>query len=360
VRTHISFRTFSTIGNSDLLDALKFFIEFDNVFCGDGVEQLEIEILLSVKKPVSHLSDLYLEFQEALPSKPKVKFFRSTKKLKITYLSEVDGANYDSYSTRDNRIRYKETNIELQASINEYRDETSNWNYPERHYEFTVFVQEFQRLFRQLESTLKEKYNFDCQPLLSKLERLQDSLPLDEETLAEMIRISNAAKYASPEVPAQITIFHSTVLPTLIPVNRFQSKTQYVGVTSAGNQFWGQIINIFKPSLEEPKNIAKHYYIVLHTFRCDGTHIRTINEEIQQSGQDELVVMTNAKKSLTKLLSTLGEVEYKNIAIRLFQTTIAGSPCGLVDTSTEEFGDSVTMKPAGLIFCPPWDGSFDT
>lgn len=360
MRTHIGFKTYSTFGNGDFLDALKYFIGFDSLFCGNTVEQLEIEILLSMIKPVSHLSERYKEFQKALPSRPKVKLFRSSKKLKISYLSSLDGANYDSYSSKEPRIKYKEPDKELQASIDEYLEETSNWHYPERHCEFTVFFKEFQQLFKQLHAMLKEKYDFDCQPLLNKLESLHDSLPKDEASLEELIRVSIAAKYAAPEVPAPMAIFHANPLPPVFPVNRYQSKTRYIGITKTGEQFWGQIIDIRKPSLDEPKTLTQNYFSVVHKFQADGTHIDTIAEGIGYNGQDDSLVLVNAKRRLNELLSALGEVKYQNIAIRLFETTIADSLCGLVDTSTEEWGDSVTMKPTGLIFSPPWDGSFDT
>ncbi|MDP3506498.1 MAG: hypothetical protein Q8T09_00780 [Candidatus Melainabacteria bacterium] len=321
---------------------------------------MEIEILLSMIKPIRHLADLYKGFQESLPSRPKVKLFRSSKKLKISYLSSINGTNYDSYSSREHRIRYKEFDIELQASIDEYLEETSNWHYPERHYEFTVFFKEFQHLFKQLDSTLKKKYDFDCQPLINKLESLQDSLPKDEASLAELIRVSIAAKYAAPEVPVPMVLVHATPLPSVFPVNRYQSKTRYIGVTKTGEQFWGQIIVIYRASLEQQKTATQHYFSVVHKFQSDGTHIDTIAEEIEHNDQDESLIMANAKRRLNELLSSLGDVDYQDIAIRLFETTIAGSLCGLIDTSTEELGDTVTMKPAGLIFSPPWDGSFDT
>lgn len=360
MRTVIGFKTYSTFGNSDLLDALKYFIGFDNVIYDDSVEQLEIEILLSLIKPVRHLADRFEEFQGALPARPRVKFFRSTKKLRISYLSSLDGANYDSYSSREPRIRYKEPDIELQASIDKYLEETSNWHYPERHYEFTIFFKEFQQLFNNLYSVLKKKYDFDCKPLLIRFESLQDALPSDEASLAELIRQSNAVKYEAPEVPVPRAIFHKNVLPPVFPVNRYQSKTRYIGATKNGELFWGQIIRICKTSLEQPKALTQQYFSVVHRFQADGTHLATIAEEIGHNGQDESVAMSNAKRRLDELLSALGEVEYKDIAIRLFETTIAGELCGLIDTSTEEWGDSVTMKPTGLIFGPPWDGSFDT
>ncbi|MBI5176317.1 MAG: hypothetical protein HY986_25765, partial [Candidatus Melainabacteria bacterium] len=47
------------------------------------------------------------------------------------------------------------------------------------------------------------------------------------------------------------------------------------------------------------------------------------------------------------------------IFIKLFDVEFEGSQFGLKDTSTEEFGNEVTLFPGDINFTPPWDGEYD-
>jgi hypothetical protein len=64
------------------------------------------------------------------------------------------------------------------------------------------------------------------------------------------------------------------------------------------------------------------------------------------------------------MVASLGEVEYADIEIELFQVEIDGGTFGLVDVSEPEqgpeFAERVLMTPGSLLFHPPWDGSYDT
>lgn len=64
------------------------------------------------------------------------------------------------------------------------------------------------------------------------------------------------------------------------------------------------------------------------------------------------------------MVAELGEVEYADIGIRLFEIGIDGCTFGLVDVSQPEegpkFADRVAMLPGDLLFHAPWDGSYCT
>jgi formate hydrogenlyase regulatory protein HycA len=64
------------------------------------------------------------------------------------------------------------------------------------------------------------------------------------------------------------------------------------------------------------------------------------------------------------MVAALGEVEYADIEIELFQVEIDGGIFGLVDVSQPEagpeFAERVQLWPTGLLFHPPWDGEYDT
>jgi formate hydrogenlyase regulatory protein HycA len=131
-------------------------------------------------------------------------------------------------------------------------------------------------------------------------------------------------------------------------------------------QFWGRVVASSTPP-PEPRPAGwypeKRWYAVLHKFDGWGRHIGT---DHWFAGRDrpwgDAIDRANAK--LDELVAKLGEVEYADIEIRLFQVEIDGSPFGLVDVSQPEegpdFADRVAMMPGDLLFHAPWNGNYDT
>ena len=58
------------------------------------------------------------------------------------------------------------------------------------------------------------------------------------------------------------------------------------------------------------------------------------------------------------MISELGEVEFTDIEVKTFQTTIDGIVFGLI---TNEEYETVDLEPSSTIsFHEPWDGEYDT
>jgi hypothetical protein len=132
------------------------------------------------------------------------------------------------------------------------------------------------------------------------------------------------------------------------------------------NQFWGRVVAFHtKPPEPRPANWypEKRWYAVLHRFDAWGRHIGT---DHWFAGVDrpwgDAPELANAK--LDEMVAAVGQVEYGDIEIRLFQVEIDGGTFGLVDVSQPdagpEFAERVAMEPGDLLFRAPWDGSYDT
>jgi formate hydrogenlyase regulatory protein HycA len=135
------------------------------------------------------------------------------------------------------------------------------------------------------------------------------------------------------------------------------------------NQFWGRVVASFSTMPKPPPADQcpyKRWYAVLHKFDGWGKHIGT---EYWFAGTDangsyEHHVSRQASAKLDEMVAALGEVEYADIEIELFQIEIDGSIFGLVDVSQPEegpaFADRVAMLPGDLLFHAPWNGNYDT
>ena len=74
--------------------------------------------------------------------------------------------------------------------------------------------------------------------------------------------------------------------------------------------------------------------------------------------------LDRASAKLDEMVAALGEVDYADIEIQLFQVEIDGTIFGLVDVSEPEegpaFAERVAMMPGDLLFHAPWNGNYDT
>lgn len=159
-------------------------------------------------------------------------------------------------------------------------------------------------------------------------------------------------------------------IPEAIPVSReggnYSSCMGLYSLDDEDNQFWGQVVAFHTRPLEpQPTGWypEKRWYAVLHKFDGWGRHIGT---DHWFAGVDrpwgDAPERANAK--LDAMVTALGEVEYADITIRLFEVEIDGCIFGLVDVSRPEegpaFAEQVAMEPGNLLFCPPWDGSYSS
>lgn len=159
-------------------------------------------------------------------------------------------------------------------------------------------------------------------------------------------------------------------IPARIPVSRaggnYSSCIGFYSLDVDDNQFWGQVVACgARPAEPRPAgwNPEKCWYAVLHRFDGTGRHIGT---DHWFAGLDRPWggAIERASAKLDEMVAALGEVEYADIEIGLFQVEIDGTVFGLVDVSRPEegpeFADRVAMMPGDLLFHPPWNGSYDT
>ncbi len=362
MQTHISCQTYSGGGGNDIFEGLKYFIGFDRLLVSDNVLQLDIDLLFSARKSVSHLQTSQEHFQANLPNKPILEYFKTTKKLSIRLASKVDAANYDIYSCKTPNILERLLPF-MKKSIDKHKQSIASDQAMPRHQEFVILFHELNELFNEYRSEIKQKWSLDCQPILEEMSRQENNLPTNPEELAKIISDAKGARAATPQIDIEMPIYHAAPLPKLFPVNRYEGGSNYIGKTKDGEQFWAQVaaqVAKQNETSEDDWQKRKTWYAILHKFNKDGAHLNTIAERIGTTSEGEAAILQRAKTRMEELITELGQIKYERIKIQLFQTVIDGFTFGLVDTSTEEWGDTVTMQPGDLVFYPPWNGDYDT
>ena len=127
------------------------------------------------------------------------------------------------------------------------------------------------------------------------------------------------------------------------------------------NQFWARVAAEFSnENTDQSWEERKCWYAILHTFDGKGFHLETRAEKIGTTADGELEVLEKADKVMLSFIDSLDSVKYGNISIRLFHVMVDGHRFGMLDTSSEEFGDQTSMEPGDLVFYPPWTGDYDT
>lgn len=367
MQTHISCWMYSGGGGNDIFEGLKYLIGFDRLLVSDKVVQIDIEFLFSARNAVSHLKSSQERFQANLPKKPVFKYFKTTKKLSIKLASKVDAANYDFYARNSNPFEHLLPF--MKENIDKHKQSIANDLAMPRHQEFAVLFQELSELFSEHNSELKKKWNLDCQPILDEMRRQKEKLPKDQEELSAIISDAQRERAATPQIQFEMPIYHAAPLPKVFPVNRYEGGSNYIGKTKNGEQFWAQVAAQFAKQSANGKNsenskdewqYRKTWYAILHKFDKNGAHISTRAERIGTTSEGEAEILQRAKIRMEELIAELGSIKYERIKIQLFQAVIDGFTFGLVDTSTEEWGDTVTMQPGDLVFYPPWNGDYDT
>ena len=149
-------------------------------------------------------------------------------------------------------------------------------------------------------------------------------------------------------------------IPERIPFARIEKYyTRNIGTFAGGKQFMAFVVaEIDMANPDRPWEERKRWYAVLHKFDENGAHIGTDHWFAGTTADGEPAVTERAARRVTEFMSALPNVQFGDIAIRLFQTVIDGHLFGLC--RDEESENIVQLLPNDLVFYPPWDGSYDT
>ena len=149
-------------------------------------------------------------------------------------------------------------------------------------------------------------------------------------------------------------------LPTRLPIERIEDyHTHYLGRTAEGHLFWGYETFVFiKPysDIEQGDDWRKwrKEYVVLHKFDSEGNYLSTryCSSLTSESSEQEL------SGELAKMVAELGDFEFHDIEIKLFQTKIDNITFGLI---VDEVSGTINLQPSSTIsFQEPWDGGYYT
>ena len=148
-------------------------------------------------------------------------------------------------------------------------------------------------------------------------------------------------------------------IPNKIPIERIEEyHTHYLGKFDKGNQFWGYVtFNWIKPPYEIIGNWEdyRNEYAILHTFDKEGNYINT---NLWLGGTTSQVSDKLLFSKLEEMVNKLGEIEFHDIEVKLFQTKIDGVIFGLIPN--DDFGFVELQPNSTIAFGPPWDGSYST
>jgi formate hydrogenlyase regulatory protein HycA len=147
----------------------------------------------------------------------------------------------------------------------------------------------------------------------------------------------------------------------------YSSCTGFYSLDVDDNQFWGRVTALSAPTPQPPPADCRPYvrwYAVLHKFNGWGKHLGTDYWFAGTAADGEREVCERASARLDEMVAALGPVELADIEIELFRVEIDGGVFGLIDVSKPEdgpeFAERALMVPGGLLFYPPWDGTYDT
>ena len=156
-------------------------------------------------------------------------------------------------------------------------------------------------------------------------------------------------------------LFRQKGIPDLLPIMRMEDyHTHYLGQCSDGRLFWGYETYAFSKPVDEITGDEdwKNYrweYVVLHTFDKKGNYITT---KYWFAGTTADADNEKMKTKLQEMVSNLGQVEFKDIKVKTFQTLIDGFTFGLVP---DKENLTIELQPSSTIsFQEPWDGEYFT
>lgn len=135
--------------------------------------------------------------------------------------------------------------------------------------------------------------------------------------------------------------------------------TQFIGRAKDGKQFLGLTPFVYSlpyATIPEGANWQdyRRQYAVLHVFDEEGNYLYTqhwYGGTTAECNEEELT------EKLVEMITHLGEVDYTNVAVKLFQTYIDGYMFGF---EVNEVNETVRLLPSDILFAEPWDGEYYT
>lgn len=338
-------------GGHTLLSVIPYFLKLHEHTFGSDIVELAVDVNFRSDIRPKNESDqkLFDLFEHRLLEEPSFRIVKTTKKLKIKYLSKHlpydDGRSFGSYILEE---RAKRGCHRLEKLVRELKDVISN-----------------------LGPQISMQCDFDWRAFVALIDESLKRLPKHDGEIISMIEEEHRARAYLPKETIETAPYHSNI-PEVIPVKRYDirhSGTQLIGKYGKGNQFWGQVVAAFRKPDAMPNGITpsvsdwpsrKCWYAILHKFDSRGNYLGTDHKFAGTTADGEQAVLAQAEVHMNNFIGTLGPVKFGNIAIRLFKIDIDGHTFGMIDTSSEEWGDTATMEPGSLVFFPPWNGEYDT
>jgi hypothetical protein len=273
-------------------------------------------------------------------SKPRTKIIKSIKKLNIDYLSRLPLYGYE----------FRHLELKKNSALGCFY--------------FSAYLNELKEVLKTVGPALNKKCDFDWEKLVQIIEERQLQLPRTDDEIIALIQDEQRTRAERPSTRIEPPPYHSKKIPSVIPVARYHGGSYFIGHYEGDKQFWGQVVATFREAEDssDPDDwqSRKCWYAILHTFDKAGKHTGTKHEFVGTTADGEAEACDKGEKKMLEFIEELGPVTYGGIAIRQFQITIDRSIFGMVETSSEEFGDSVTMQPGELCFYPPWNGDYDS
>lgn len=344
METQILYSSAWGAGGHTLLSIIPFFLGMQKHHFGMDIESFEVWVEFDLERAAHFDADEKPSqyFRTQFAPKPDCRVIKGSKKLSITYLSQ--------YLPFENESPFGVYVLEPNATRGCVR--------------FGKLLRELREIVSAVGPSISKKCDFDCSLLLKIIDEKCLELPVNDAEIAELEKMQDTY-YESSQAESSLatddqSVFQSQTLPLLIPVSRIGDDQ--MGSYGDNNQFWGQVVAAFSPitAAEADWQTRKRWYAVLHKFDSDGHHIGTDHQFVGTSADGEAQILEDAENILLGYVSALPKVVLGDISIRLFQLEIDGARFGMLDSSNEEFGDSVTMEPADFVFYPPWNGEYDT
>jgi len=149
-------------------------------------------------------------------------------------------------------------------------------------------------------------------------------------------------------------------IPEKLPIMRMEDyHTHYLGKVADGQLFWGyQTFAFTKPYSEikqgdDWKKYRKEYVLV-HTFDKGGNYLTTK----YWSGLATEIDDQQLEDKLQEMVSELGNIDFQDIEIKIFQTQLDNIIFGLV---IDEESEMINLQPSSTIsFQAPWNGEYYT
>jgi len=350
MKSSFMYWTVSGGGGHELLSLIPFLSRLHELQGSQDVLDLDVTVRFRASEApkIPGFQPSFLDdYNNTLPEKPKCSYYKTTKKLKIEYVSEFLPFNTPS---------------EFVSSINLSPKENKGCH------KLELFVREFRQVLSTLKTEIEKTTDFNPNPILASIDAVLTDFPKDDGELIKLREEQRNLPYV--DIEESFEPYISKTLPKVIPVNHYPDYgySKFMGTYGKAsfpfgkrNQFWARVAAEFSnENADQDWEARKIWYAILHTFDSKGNHLESKTERIGATAEGEADVLEKAEKAMMSFIDGLDSVKYGNIAIKLFDVIVDGHKFGMLDTSSEEYGDQTSMEPGDLVFYPPWTGDYDT